>query len=193
MARIRRTPEEARTLILDAAALRLEKYGIRGLNIKDVAKDAGINHGTLLHHFGSADKMRVALLMRMSENLVADMAEILNSGSSTETLIVELFRLMSQSGQIKLMAWRALEDFEEDSAVSKSDDPLMFQQMIEQVAVRLDGHSTELARNLMFLAVSAAVGWGVCGSGFEKILSLKPGDRDKFPAWVGSQLPRLMS
>ena len=180
-------------MILDAAALRLEKYGIRGLNIKDVAKDAGINHGTLLHHFGSADKMRVALLMRMSENLVADMAEILNSGSSTETLIVELFRLMSQSGQIKLMAWRALEDFEEDSAVSKSDDPLMFQQMIEQVAVRLDGHSTELARNLMFLAVSAAVGWGVCGSGFEKILSLKPGDRDKFPAWVGSQLPRLMS
>ena len=56
--RIRRNPEEARALILAAAGKRLEEHGLRGLNIKDVADDSGIKHGTLLHHFGSAEGMR---------------------------------------------------------------------------------------------------------------------------------------
>ena len=64
--RVRRSPEEARAMILAIAGKRLADHGIRGLNIKDIAQDAGINHGTLLHHFGSAEGMRTALLTNLT-------------------------------------------------------------------------------------------------------------------------------
>ena len=53
-------------MILAIAGKRLADHGIRGLNIKDIAQDAGINHGTLLHHFGSAEGMRTALLTNLT-------------------------------------------------------------------------------------------------------------------------------
>ena len=60
--RARRTPEAARRLVLDAAAARLEEHGLKGLNVVDIARDAGMTHATVLHHFGSAEKMQRALV-----------------------------------------------------------------------------------------------------------------------------------
>lgn len=193
--RIRRTPEQARTVILQAATMRLEKYGIRGLNIKDVAKDTGINHGTLLHHFGSADGMRAALLTNLSEQLIDDMAKILNSGVEPNQLIVELFRLMSHSGQIKLLAWRALEEFETDEVVGIGSERSvgLLREIVEGVADKLQTGDAELARNLIFLAVSSAIGWGICGANFKSALGMNANEQDEFPMWVGSQLSSLFS
>jgi AcrR family transcriptional regulator len=49
--RIRRTPEEARRLILDAAEASMAIEGPAGLRLLTVAMQAGVSHPTILHHF----------------------------------------------------------------------------------------------------------------------------------------------
>ena len=53
--RIRRTAEEARRLILDAAEKRLAQQGPEGLRLQDIARDIGISHPAILHHFESRE------------------------------------------------------------------------------------------------------------------------------------------
>ena len=190
--RIRRTPEQAKSTILETAAQRLASHGMKGLNIKDIAEAAGINHGTVLHHFGSADRMRAALLSLMTERLVEEMAIILNTNTAPETVFVELFRLMSQSGHIKLLAWRAMEGIEDKPEATPQENQ-MFQEITQSVLDRLGKDDLELAQNMILLAFSSAIGWGICGSSFQQITGLNQTQREQFPAWVGSQLPILMS
>jgi AcrR family transcriptional regulator len=69
--RIRRTPEEARALILEAAEGTIAKTGPSGLRLQDVAKAAGVSHPTILHHFGSREGLVKALNLRTLEDLKA--------------------------------------------------------------------------------------------------------------------------
>jgi len=190
--RVRRSPEEARSLILDTAGKRLAEHGIRGLNIKDIAADSGINHGTLLHHFGSAEGMRNALLVKLSEELINEMSMILTSGAPPEQLFIELFRLMSQTGQTKLLAWRALEDYGDEQAPQPGPSEALIKELLAGVTQKIQGRDESLARNIIFLALSSAVGWGICGPALKKTLGMSADLQDQFPAWVGEQLPKLI-
>jgi TetR/AcrR family transcriptional regulator, repressor for neighboring sulfatase len=51
--RQRRTPEEARRLILEAAQMLIARTGPEGFRLQDIAAAAGISHPLILHHFGS--------------------------------------------------------------------------------------------------------------------------------------------
>ena len=53
--RQRRTPEEARRLILEAAQALIVTTGPEGLRLQDIAAAAGISHPLILHHFGSRE------------------------------------------------------------------------------------------------------------------------------------------
>ena len=67
--RIRRTPEEARALILRAARERLSRTGPEGLRLQDIAADAGISHPSILHHFGNREGLVRALTREAAEEL----------------------------------------------------------------------------------------------------------------------------
>ena len=54
-ARVRRTAEDARAAILDAAERRLGATGPGGIRLQEVAADVGVSHSTVLHHFGSRE------------------------------------------------------------------------------------------------------------------------------------------
>ena len=75
--RIRRTPEEARRLILDAAEACMAKAGPAGLRLQEVAEAAGVSHPTILHHFESRDGLIRAVHQRslgqLRESLTAAM------------------------------------------------------------------------------------------------------------------------
>jgi len=77
--RVRRRPEEAKALILDAAELSLKADGLAGLRLQDVARAAGVSHPTILHHFGSREGLMRALNLRSLEALktsvIAQMSE----------------------------------------------------------------------------------------------------------------------
>src|SRR5215468_7163932 len=53
--RLRRTPEEARRLILETAQALVASTGPEGLRLQDIAAAAGISHPLILHHFGSRE------------------------------------------------------------------------------------------------------------------------------------------
>ena len=67
--RVRRRPEEARRLILDAAEASMTVEGPAGLRLTDVAQRAGVSHPTILHHFGSREGLVRALNLRNLEDL----------------------------------------------------------------------------------------------------------------------------
>ncbi|MHB1205037.1 MAG: TetR/AcrR family transcriptional regulator [Rhodospirillaceae bacterium] len=67
--RVRRSPEDAKRLILDAAEASMGADGPAGLRLQDVAKAAGVSHPTILHHFGSREGLVHALNARSLEEL----------------------------------------------------------------------------------------------------------------------------
>ena len=55
--RVRRTAEEAKMMILDAAERRLRELGPAGIKLQELAADVGVSHPAILHHFGSRDRL----------------------------------------------------------------------------------------------------------------------------------------
>ena len=68
--RVRRSAEEARAVILDAAETHLRARGPDGLRLKDLADEIGISHPAILHHFGSRTALVQAVMQRMTESII---------------------------------------------------------------------------------------------------------------------------
>lgn len=60
--RVRRTPEDARRLILDAAETLLIEGGPRAVEVRAVAQRVGMTDAGVTHHFHNRDSLLVALL-----------------------------------------------------------------------------------------------------------------------------------
>lgn len=67
--RIRRTPEEARTLALASARRLLLADGPDAITLQAVANDLGMSHTNLIHHFGSAAGLQSELMKQMMSEL----------------------------------------------------------------------------------------------------------------------------
>jgi AcrR family transcriptional regulator len=103
--RLRRTPEEARRLILEAAQARLATTGPEGLRLQDIAAAAGISHPLILHHFGSREGLVRALTREaaaeLRDKLVAAMA---SSEYSVEQVLDRVFDAF-RDGLAQRLAW----------------------------------------------------------------------------------------
>src|SRR5260370_28842942 len=69
--RARRTPEEARRLILESARQLIARAGPEGLRLQEIAAAAGISHPLILHHFGS----REGLVRALTQQAVAELRD----------------------------------------------------------------------------------------------------------------------
>ena len=67
--RVRRTPDEARRLILDTAQAAIARTGPEGLRLHDIAAAAGVSHPLILHHFGN----RAGLVRALTRVAVAEL------------------------------------------------------------------------------------------------------------------------
>lgn len=67
--RVRRRPEDAKRLILDAAEASMVAEGPAGLRLQDVARLVGVSHPTILHHFGNREGLVRELNLRTLEEL----------------------------------------------------------------------------------------------------------------------------
>jgi AcrR family transcriptional regulator len=110
--RIRRTPEEARRQILDAAERRLAAGGPEAIRLQDIAEDVGISHPAILHHFGSREGLTRALAERAVQRLTDDLIAVLRERPAAEgtarDIIDRAFATLSDAGHGRLLAWRAL-------------------------------------------------------------------------------------
>ena len=67
--RRRRSREEARRLILDAAERLLTEGGPEAVRLQEVGRAVGISHPAVLHHFGSREGLLLELESRAMERL----------------------------------------------------------------------------------------------------------------------------
>src|SRR5213592_2374635 len=108
--RLRRTPEEARRLILETAQALIARAGPEGLRLQEIAAAAGISHPLILHHFGSREGLVRALVQQavaeLRDKLVAAM------GSAEHSLEKELDQVFDayRDGLAQRLAWLATID-----------------------------------------------------------------------------------
>jgi AcrR family transcriptional regulator len=62
---------ETKAKILDATFRRLALGGYAALNVRDIAKDAGVNHALINYHFRTKDQLVIAVLDEANRQLLA--------------------------------------------------------------------------------------------------------------------------
>ena len=111
----RRSAEQARESLLDAAEALLLRDGPEAIRIVDVAQRAGVTHPTLLHHFGSRERLMAALSRRASERLQAEVNRIFGTvppapGRAERTIAAfdHAAAALEERGLARLLAWLLL-------------------------------------------------------------------------------------
>jgi AcrR family transcriptional regulator len=187
--RVRRTAADARELILDAAEKRLTRVGPGGLRLQEIARDAGISHPTILHHFGSREALVEAVVMRALESSKRDVVRAFAAeqfeAPDAAALLRRVMEMLSGRGHARLLAWLALENRPQDDET----------QMIRVAAEAM--HARRLAElgtkapfeDTLFMVVLAALallGEGILGEGVWNSAGLAA-DRhapERFRAWL---------
>ena len=108
--RQRRTPEEARRLILQTAQELIASTGPEGLRLQDIAAAAGISHPLILHHFGSRERLVRALTQQtvaeLRDKLIATMVTGEHSLEEQLNRVFDAFR----DGLAQRLVWLATVD-----------------------------------------------------------------------------------
>lgn len=195
--RKRRSADEAKSDILDVAERRLAEHGLEGLNVVDVAREAGMSHATLIHHFGNTEDMRRALINRMTNRLLRDVIEVLRSEQilDVEELLRDLFSALSRGGHAKLLAWMAVGEKSLARSAHPSDEVYaLFSELIPVLSRHLPGRDADeqAARRLVYLVATSAIGYGISGSTLASVIGLDSEDELGYPEWLGSQVKALL-
>lgn len=140
--RTRRSADDARKAILDAAEKRLEAVGPAGLRLQDVAADVGIGHPAVLHHFGSREGLVKAVIDRAVQKLHADLfrtiaADVPNDGVA---MFERVFETLGERGHARLIAWLLLTGYDPfDSEETRAGWAMIAQ---ATHALRVAGHES---------------------------------------------------
>jgi AcrR family transcriptional regulator len=114
--RKRRTGEEARTAILDAAEQRLVASGPAGIRLQEVAADVGVSHPTVLHHFGSREALVEAVVVRAIDSLHAGIVAAVSTTAPEQpdkvaALLENVYDTLVAGGHARALFWLALSGY----------------------------------------------------------------------------------
>lgn len=191
--RIRRSPADARQLILEAAEADMAAGGPAGLRLQEVAKAAGVSHPTILHHFGSREGLIQALNLKTVEHLRSVLLNVMSAApSSSEDAIAPLFAAY-RGGLAQRMVWLM-----QSGAVAMGpaglptldEMVLALQALREKMAgpgVHIDIADT---RAIIHLTTIAAFGDAILGKRLRRAQSAEDeiAERTKFETWFGEML-----
>jgi AcrR family transcriptional regulator len=167
IARRRRSPEEARLEILDAADRVFIEFQPDQVGLKDVGREAGVSHALITHYFGTYAGLIEAALERRIRALREIMIERLRHAGALarpSELIGILFTALEDPVHLRLMRW--LLASERPSAMHAFGLQAQGLQIISlQVATALDPAPSPAMINKVELAlltaVSAAYGYAL--------------------------------
>jgi AcrR family transcriptional regulator len=110
--RKRLSPEQSRSVALEAASAILIEAGPQAVTLKAVGARIGRTHANLLHHFGSAAELQMALAEHMAKQVCATIAEVVlkaRRGEADPHTIVDLtFDAFDQQGAGALAVWMVM-------------------------------------------------------------------------------------
>ncbi|MEO1041040.1 MAG: TetR/AcrR family transcriptional regulator [Pseudomonadota bacterium] len=167
-ARRRRTPEEARAEILDAAEAVLLHAGPAELKFQSIAAQAGLSASNVHHHFGGVAEIKRALVDRMLRHLASELSDALEKTSNQErdvrieTALNNIYQIISTERYAKLFAWLALSsnvdqmaEFAEPIEVIKTLVTVELEQVMPATK------AAQAARAIVFQVAVTAVGEGL--------------------------------
>lgn len=111
--RPRRSAEETRKEILDAAEQRLVEGGPDALRLKQLADDVGVSHPAVLHHFGSREGLLEEVVKgafgRLEADVIQALSELPEGGAPTALDVIERARdVLVRRGHGRAVAWLLL-------------------------------------------------------------------------------------
>lgn len=110
---MRRSAEDARTAILDATERMLVAEGPAGIRLQDVAAEVGVSHPTVLHHFGSRERLVDAVVKRrvqgMKQEVLLALVGAQPGEASARALFERLYAVMGPGGHARVVAYLALD------------------------------------------------------------------------------------
>ena len=194
MQRVRRSPEEARRLILATAQALIARTGPEGLRLQDIAAEAGISHPLILHHF----KSRAGLVRALTRQTAAEfkdrlVAALAQPELTTEALIDRVFDAFA-GGLAQRLAWLAIMDPEGMDPEGEADEPATVQSEIAEtlhmrrLAAAPPGREVtrEDTQWLMHLVAIAAFGEAMHGVRLRHGLGCDEGETRRFRAWFAA-------
>ncbi len=92
MSRARRTPDEARRVILDTAAALLAEGGVAAVRVRAVAARVGMTDAGVTHHFGNREQLLAELLRHGGRQVRAALADIVAAWLDHDADVLDLVR-----------------------------------------------------------------------------------------------------
>jgi len=191
--RLRRTPDEARQLILDTAQELIAQSGPEGLRLQDIAATAGISHPLILHHFGNRAGLVRALARRataeLRDRLIAAMTE---PGYSLEEQIDRVFDALG-GGLAQILAWLAATAPDD----GESGETMIMREIIDTMHAHRTANvspgamiSREDTEWGALLVTFAAFGDAIYGKALRRSAGLPANDESdgRFRAWLAALL-----
>jgi AcrR family transcriptional regulator len=112
--RQRRSPAAVRAATLHAGRTLLFRAGPAAITMPAVAKELGMSHGNLTHHFGSIGALHAALVDQMAQELAtavyAAVRRLRDERTDPITVVNAVFEAFDDGGAGRLISWLALSD-----------------------------------------------------------------------------------
>lgn len=191
MKRVRRTPEETRRLILDAARAAIARSGPEGLRLHDIAIAAGVSHPLILHHFGNRAGLVRALTREASIELRDKLIVAMTEGDySVEDQLARVFEAF-RSGLGQRLAWLATVDPNgQESGFEMIQGQIADHLHARRVAAALPGATVapEDSQFLVHLIAIAALGDAIYGAQFRRSIGVPEGPETdhRFRSWLAA-------
>jgi AcrR family transcriptional regulator len=161
--RARRTPEEARELILRTAKKLLSERGPDAVGLKEVARDAGVSHALVSHYFGTYGALVEAVMsshqQTMRAELFARMAASPEEGPAA--WIEHCFAAIAHPRYGKLAAWAVLSGrLDREGFFARREQGLKM--VVDVLEQRLAGAvPRERLERLALLVLTSALGYSM--------------------------------
>lgn len=207
--RRRRTAEEARRAILEAAQKRLAECGPEEIRLQDIASDLGISHPAILHHFGSREALMRDLSLHSLRALNEDLVAALRGSSDRELTgwLDRVVETLGDRGHARLLAWSLLTgrlgEADEPANVDAGQESQLLRDLARAVHERrvdLAGPDAEediALEDSIFavqFAAAALLGDALMGPLLRRSAGVDPSDasRERFRVWFGRRIGELL-
>ena len=190
MKRRRRTAEEAREEILATAERLLVAEGPGAVRLESIAREMGVSHPTVLHHFGSMEGVLSALHQRVSRTIREDVLGLIGGedGASLEAIDRALSAL-ADPRKGRLLAWLV--------ASGRDPFPPVEERGLGTIVDGLHRGSAETrssTENVVLLAVFAMMGDALVGEAVRARLgSASESDPGAFRSWLLQLLAKALA
>lgn len=176
--RRRRTPEEAKAEILDAAQVILLRDGPTELKFQALAEQAGLAVSNVYHHFGGVLEIKQALAARVLNEINSDLASALTETNESDlttyahSVLTRMYTVLRLPRHAKLIGWIVLSTEIEALEGFASPLPLLVELVVQKMSQYLPTELSEtLARKVIYEVAISAIGEGLIGDTLKSSLS----------------------